>query len=91
MTEHLPSPDEERRIRDLEADFRRQMERVGVDLRAEWPHMRELEPPVEREISDDEVEVSFTINVTGIVETLRELPDGAGTDAFVAAYNARPR
>jgi hypothetical protein len=44
---------------------------------------------VERQISEDEVEVGFTIDASGIVETLRSLPDGAGTDAFVAAYNAR--
>ena len=34
-------------------------------------------------------EVVFTIDISGEVEALRGLPDGAGTAAFVAAYNAR--
>jgi hypothetical protein len=30
---------------------------------------------------------SFTIDFSGIVETLSRLPDNAGTPAFVEAYN----
>jgi hypothetical protein len=73
----------------LTAEFIRQIERVGVDMPAAFPQLRESAPPVERYLSDDEVEVSITIDASGIVRTLRTLPDGAGTDAFVAAYNAR--
>jgi hypothetical protein len=73
----------------LTEEFIRQIERVGVDMPAAFPQLRESAPPVERYLSDDEVEVSITIDASGIVRTLRTLPDGAGTHAFVAAYNAR--
>jgi hypothetical protein len=73
----------------LTEEFIRQIERVGVDMPAAFPQLRESAPPVERYLSDDEVEVIITIDASGIVRTLRTLPDGAGTDAFVAAYNAR--
>jgi hypothetical protein len=73
----------------LTEEFIRQIERVGVDMPAAFPQLRESAPPVERYLSDDEVEVIITIDASGIVRTLRTLPDGAGTHAFVAAYNAR--
>jgi hypothetical protein len=73
----------------LGREFVQQLERVAVDMRAAFPRLREIAPPLERQISEDEVEIGFTIDASGIVKTLRGLPDGAGTDAFVAAYNAR--
>jgi len=50
--------------------------------------MLENAPPVMRPMSDIEYEMTFTIDVAGILAALRKLPDGAGTSAFVAAYNA---
>ena len=91
MEESELTPEKEAELDALAAEFERQIERVAVDLQAAFPQMREFAPPVERRITDDEFEVSLTIDVSGIVETLRGLPDGAGTAAFVAAYNARQR
>lgn len=83
------TPEQEAAAEMLLREFMHQLERVAVDMQAAFPRLREIAPPVERHISEDEVEIGFTVDASGIVETLRNLPDGAGTDAFVAAYNAR--
>lgn len=74
---------------ELTAELIRQLERTRVDLRAAHPRMHQVVPPIERESADGTVDVQFTIDATGILRTLQQLNDGAGTDAFVAAYNAR--
>ena len=55
--------------------------------------INEIEAPrrsaIESDESGESFMESFTIDVTGILETLRALPDGAGTTAFVAECNAR--
>jgi uncharacterized protein YdiU (UPF0061 family) len=89
MDEQQLTPEQEAAAEALVAEFMRQLERVGVDMPTASPQLREIAPPVERQISDDEYEVMLTVDVSGIVNTLRRLPDRAGTDAFVAAYNAR--
>jgi len=79
---------------ELTAELFRQLQRTGVDLRAAQPRMVEIAPPIERENPDGTFEVELTIDASGIVKALQEIPDGAGTDAFVEAYNAahgRPR
>ena len=83
------TPDQQAEAEALTREFIQQLERVAVDMQAAFPRLRQIAPPVERQISYDETEVSITIDASGIVATLRALPDGAGTDAFVAAYNAR--
>ena len=88
--EHQPlTPEQQAEVDVLAADLFAQAERAGVDLEAAMPRLREVEPPVERRVSEDVVEMSHTIDLTGIVEVLRRLPDGAGTEAFVSAYDAR--
>jgi hypothetical protein len=89
MEQEPLTPEQEAAAEALGREFFHQVARVAVDMQAAFPRLREIAPPVERQISEDEVEVGFTIDASGIVETLRSLPDGAGTDAFVAAYNAR--
>jgi hypothetical protein len=89
MEQQPLSPEQQAAAEAVGREFLRQLERVGVNMQAAFPRLREIAPPVERQISEDEFEVGFTIDASGIVETLRGLPDGAGTDAFVAAYNAR--
>lgn len=89
MNEPEPTPEQQAQINAFEVEFAQQLERVDVNLPSVGARLRESQPPVERRISDDEVEVALTIDVGAIVDTLRRLPDGAGTDAFVAAYNAR--
>jgi hypothetical protein len=85
------SPDQRRDIAALVADFERQLARVGVDLGAAGSEMNELEAPKREPAEGDDLEESFTetftVDVSGIVDTLRQLPDGAGTAAFIAAYN----
>jgi hypothetical protein len=77
------------------ADFEAQSLRVGVDLRKAMRSMNKVEAPrrsaIESDESDESYTESFTIDVTGILETLRALPNGAGTPAFVAAYNRTHR
>jgi hypothetical protein len=89
MDEHPLTPEQEAAGEALAREFMQQLERVGVDMPAAFPRLREIAPRVERQISEVEFEESFTIDASGIVEALRGLPDCAGTDAFVAAYNAR--
>lgn len=89
MEEQQLTPEQATAVEALVAEFMRQLERVGVDMPMASPRLREIAPPVERQISDNEHEVMHTVDVSGIVDTLRGLPDGAGTQAFVAAYNAR--
>lgn len=89
MEEQPLTPEQEAAAESLGREFIQQLERVAVDMQTAFPQLREIAPSTERQLSEDEVEVSFTIDASGIVETLRCLPDGAGTDAFVAAYNAR--
>jgi hypothetical protein len=87
MPEHHPQDDDD--VAELTAEFLAQVARVGVDMRAASPRMHEIAPTRETDNEDGTTEVVFTINASGIIETLRKLPDGAGTDAFVRAYNAR--
>jgi hypothetical protein len=87
MPGNQPNRDEDGQA--LTAEFLAQLTRVGVDMRAASPRMHEIDPARETENDDGTNEVVFTIDVSGIIETLRRLPDAAGTDAFVRAYNAR--
>jgi hypothetical protein len=91
MSEEGLSPDQRCDIEALMADFDPQSVRVGVDLRTAMRSMNEIEAPrqsaIESDASGESFTESFTIDVSGILETLRSLPDGAGTSAFVAAYN----
>ncbi|HYW31195.1 MAG TPA: hypothetical protein VE869_06770 [Gemmatimonas sp.] len=77
-------------IEAFELEFERQLQRVGVDLQEAMLQLHHPIPPVERFISDDETELTLSIDISGIMHTLRSLPDGAGSAAFVAAYN-QPR
>ena len=71
------------------AELEREGARVGVDWDAAAPTMRELAPKTERRVSEDEIEVNLTIDVMGMLATLRALPDGVGTDAFLAAFRLK--
>jgi hypothetical protein len=87
MPEHNSQDDDV--VEALTAEFLAQVARVGVDMRAASPQMHEIVSPRETDNEDGTTDVVFTVDASGIVETLRRLPDGAGTDAFVRAYNAR--
>ena len=89
MTDHALTPEQQREIESLETELGQQLARTKVDMPGVGAHLFESQPGVERQISDDESEVELTIDLSAIVETLRNLPDGAGNDAFIAAYDAR--
>ena len=88
MNDNESALEERATIEALMIEFEQQLARVGVDLRAASPLMREKAQPVKRPVSDHEYEMTFTIDVSGILAALRQMPDGTGTSAFVAAYNA---
>ena len=88
MNDEELSPDQRWNIEAFMADLKAQMARVGVDLRAAMQDINEIEAPRTSEVADDgSFTESHTIDLTGILKTLRGLPDGAGTSAFVTAYN----
>lgn len=91
MSDDDVSQEERDERQELVAEFQRQLRRVGVDLRAGAPAMHEVLPEQRRDLPDGSYEVTFAIDVSGILETLRSLADDAGTAAFVAAYNATHR
>ncbi len=73
----------------LVSEFQEQIARVGVDMPAASLELEEINPPTVLHISDTEHIESHTIDVFGMLDTLRALPDNSGTAAFVAAYSAR--
>lgn len=73
----------------LVAELQEQIARVGVDMPAASFELEVVNPPTVRHISDTEHIESHAIDVLGILDTLRSLPDNSGTAAFVAAYIAR--
>jgi len=91
MSDEELTPEQRLDIEALMADLEAQSARVGADLRTAMRTMNEIEAPrrsaIESDDSGESFTESFTIDVTGILETLRALPDGAGTSAFVSAYN----
>jgi hypothetical protein len=91
MSDEELSPEQRLDIEALMADLEAQSARVGADLRTAMRTMNEIEAPrrspIESDDSGESFTESFTIDVTGILETLRALPDGAGTPALVWAYN----
>ena len=81
------SAEQQEDLQAVVAELEREGGRVGVDWNAAAPTLRSLVTPVvERRISDDEVEVGVALDVIGMLATLRNLPDGVGTDAFLAAF-----
>ncbi len=90
MNEYSLTPEEQRDIEALQGELAKQVQRTQVNLEGVGSRLRASRPPVERRISDDRREIALSFDLSAIVETLQQLPDAAGTDAFVAAYNVRP-
>lgn len=89
MHEEERSAEHRRDLQAVVAELEREGVRVGVDWNAAAPTMRELAPKTERRVSEEEVEVNLTLDVMGMLATLRALPDGVGTDAFLAAFRLK--
>ena len=67
----------------------REAARVGVDWDVAAERMRELAlrdwtPPADGAAA----EVTLGVDLTELLRTLRRLPDGAGTERFLAEYEA---
>ena len=92
MNEEELSPEQREHVEAMMADLGAQSTRVSVDLRAAMRDINEIEAPrIQEDEGGESWTESFTIDLSGILETLRVLPDGAGTSAFVAAYNQAHR
>ena len=89
MGEDELTPEQLADIAALEAQVEREAARVGVDWEAAAPAMHTLAQATERQVSDDAFELELKLDVTAMLATLRELPDGAGTEAFLAAFRRR--
>jgi hypothetical protein len=89
MTEYELTPEQNAELQASMAELARQLDRVDVSLQEASPHLREAAPRSERQISDREVALTLSVDVTGMLDALRALPKGAGTVAFVNAYNNR--
>ena len=89
MNRDALTPDQQAQVAALEAEFKEQLERGGVDMPAAVERLRNPTAVIGRDISGEETELTIVLDVSRIIATLRELPAAAGTDAFVAAYNAR--
>ena len=89
----LPTPDADALraldIATLERDVEREAARVGVDWAAAAPALHTLAQAAPPEATDDGFEVVLGLDVTALLATLRTLPDGAGTAAFLAEFARR--
>lgn len=88
MTEQALTREQQKDIESLHSQLLFHLGRTNVDLQSIGKRLRESQPRVERKISDTESEVELAIDVAKLVLTLQQLPDAAGTDAFITAYNA---
>lgn len=86
------SPEQQREVEADQAEFELQLVRVGVDLRSVLARLHEIKAPTRQDLASGDdwatFRMSFTVDVSGILETLRQLPDNAGASVFVEAYNA---
>ena len=69
------------------ADVERETARVGVDWAAAAPALREI--AIEEASGRPEGEVAPRFDVARMLATLRTLPEGAGTAAFLEAFRTR--
>jgi hypothetical protein len=89
MTGDELSPEQEAEIARVAADAVREAERVGVDWSVAQERMRALSRQEVRPSADGAAaEVTIELDLTLLLRTLRALPDGAGTERFLAAYEA---
>lgn len=67
----------------------REAERVGIDWETAQERMRTLSrQDVQMSEDGETAEVTIELDLTLLLQTLRQLPDGAGTARFLAAYEA---
>lgn len=83
------SAEQEAEIARVAAEVVREADRVGLDWEAAQERMRALTRE-QVQVSEDgaTAEVTIELDLTLLLETLRQLPDDAGTERFLAAYAA---
>ena len=81
------SPDEEAELERLAQEVVDEAARVGVDWEAARERMRALAEATWTESEDSApAELTVGLDMTLLLDTLRRLPDDAGTARFLAAY-----
>ena len=86
MRDDDKSPDERAAFERTAEELDREARRVGVDWAAAQPAMRRLMPNEMRPAAGvGALRMSHTVDMGALLGVLRALPDGSGTDAFVAA------
>ncbi len=75
-------------VADGQAEVQRQMRRVNVELTLDDPDLvTGSDEPVQ--VAEDVVVVDTYTDLSAIMDTLVELPDGAGTEAFWTAHKRK--
>ena len=89
MPDNELSPEQEAELEQLAAETVREAERVEVDWDAAAERMRALASN-HWEASEDGAsgELTLELDLSLLLRTLQRLPDGAGTERFLAAYEA---
>ena len=87
MSNDEPTPEQEAEMAALAEAVERESARVGVDWEAASERLRAL---VEQEWVQSEdgesMELTLGMDIAALLHTLRRLPDGAGTERFLAAF-----
>ena len=89
MPDNELSPEQEAELEQLAAETIREAERVGVDWDAAAERMRALASEQWEELEEaGSSEVTLDLDLSLLLRTLRSLPSNAGTERFLAAYEA---
>jgi hypothetical protein len=89
MRDNELSPEQEAELEQLASEAIREAERVGVDWDVAAERMRALASEKWSESEDGmSGELTLELDLSLLLRTLRRLPDGAGTERFLAAYEA---
>ena len=73
----------------LEAAIERESARVGVNWETAAPALHTLAQAGPPEATDEGFEIVLGLDLTAMLATLRALPDGAGTAAFLGEFERR--
>lgn len=85
MRDNELTPQQLEQIKGVEAALTRHIERVNVDMPSAMQKLHG-ERTLEKRISETEYVIEVELDASAMLRVLKELPDRAGTEAFVAAY-----
>ena len=89
MPDNELTPEQEAELEQLAAETIREAERVGVDWDAAAERMRTLASETWDAIEDGSSgELTLDLDLSLLLRTLQRLPNDAGTERFLAAYEA---